>query len=94
MYELCGRIIRIEEDLVIFIDGIGKFVLASGMVTATLAGLRKSCLSGPSLGVARLSESGRGFYLDIGNDTYVIPATRVWAVMSGEHRKGSISWVS
>lgn len=92
-YELCGRIIRIEGDLVIFIDGIGKFVLAFGMVTATLAGLGESHLSGPAFGVARLSESGRGFYLDIENDTYVIPVSRVRAVMSGEHRKGPISRV-
>ncbi len=92
-YELCGRIIRIQGDLVIYIDGIGRFSLPSGLVTATLAGLGESVLSGPVPGVARLSESGRGFYLDIGGETYVIPAARVRAVMSGEHRKGPVSRV-
>jgi len=92
-YELCGRIIRDKGDLAIYIDGIGKFSLPSGFVIATLAGLGESVISGPVRGVARLSESGKGFYLDIGVETYVIPAARVRAVMSGEHRKGPVSRV-
>lgn len=92
-YELCGRIIRDQDDLVFFIDQIGRFVLPSGMVTATLLGLGESNVCGPVPGIARLSESGKGFYLDIGGVSYVIPVSRVRAVMSGEHRKGPVSRV-
>ena len=92
-YELCGRIIREKEELVIFIDEIGKFVLSSGKVSAILLGLGECMMSGPVPGVARLSDSSRGFYLDIGDASYVIPVSRVRAVMSGEHRKGPVSKV-
>jgi hypothetical protein len=92
-FDLCGRIIRDGTDLVIFIDGAGRFVLSEVKVVATLMGLGESDISGPAPGVARLSESGRGFYLNIGGAEYVIPVSRVRAVLSGEHRKGPVSRV-
>ncbi|WP_319579011.1 hypothetical protein [uncultured Methanospirillum sp.] len=92
-FDLCGRIIRDEKDLVIFIDGIGRFTIPQGMVAATLMGLGESSISGPVPGVARLSESGRGLYMTIGDAEYAIPASRVRAVLSGEHRKGPVSRV-
>jgi hypothetical protein len=90
-FELCGRIIRDRTDLVIFIDGTGRFVMSEVRVVATLMGLGESEISGPVPGVARLSESGRGFYLDIGDAQYAIPVSRVRAVLSGQHRKGPVS---
>ncbi len=93
-FELCGRIIRGTDELLIYIDGVGRFSIASGMVTATLLGLGDCVVQGGIPGSARLSESGRGFYLDIGGVSYVIPVTRVRAVMGGEHRKGPVSRVS
>ncbi|MDD1728308.1 MAG: hypothetical protein LUQ50_04460 [Methanospirillum sp.] len=92
-FELCGRIIRDDDGLLIFIDGVGRFSIASGIITATLLGLGDCVIQGEIPGSARLSESGRGFYLDIGGVSYVIPVSRVRAVMGGEHRKGPVSRV-
>jgi len=92
-FDLCGRIIREGMYLVIFIDGIGRFMIPERAVAATLMGLGESEMSGPIPGVARLSESGRGFYMTVGDAEYAIPASRVRAVLSGEHRKGLVSRV-
>ncbi len=92
-FDLCGRIIHEGKDLVIFIDGIGRFVISEQEVAATLMGLDESNVSGPIPGFARLSESGRGLYMTIGDAEYAIPASRVRAVLSGEHRKGPVSRV-
>ena len=92
-FDLCGRIIHDGKDLVIFIDEVGKFMIPEGMVAATLMGLGESSILGPVPGVARLSESGRGFYITIGDIEYAIPVSRVRAVLSGEHRKGPVSRV-
>ncbi|HWQ64479.1 MAG TPA: hypothetical protein VN429_08680 [Methanospirillum sp.] len=60
-FELCGRIIRDGTDLVIFIDGTGRFVISEVRVLATLMGLGESEISGPAPGVARLLRAGEGF---------------------------------
>ncbi len=90
-YELCGRIIREGDSLVVFIDGLGRFPIPSGVVTATLLGLGEGAVSGPIPGVVRISESGRGFYLETSGERYVTPVSRVRAVMEGRNRKGPIS---
>jgi len=92
-FELCGRIIREMDLLVIFIDEVGRFSIPAGAVTAVIMGLGDGEVSGPVNGVARLSTSGKGFYLDIGVHSYVIPISRVRAVMAGDHRKGPVSRV-
>lgn len=92
-FELCGRMIRQEDELLVFIDGIGRFSIASGVVMATLLGLGNCEVSGPVSGIGRLSESGRGLYLDIGDESYVTPVVRVRAVMEGRQRKGPVSRV-
>jgi hypothetical protein len=85
--------IREEECLVIYLDGIGRFPIPFGVIMATIMGLGEAEISGSVPGVIRLSESGRGLYLDIGEDRYVTPVARVRAVLSGEHRKGPVSRV-
>ncbi|WP_319580201.1 hypothetical protein [uncultured Methanospirillum sp.] len=44
-------------------------------------------------GVVRISESGKGLYLDIGGVSYASPVSRVRAVMRGDQRKGPVSRV-
>lgn len=92
-YELCGRIIRDGDTLLVYIDGVGRFTIPAGVVMATILGLGDGRVSGPVPGIARLSESGRGFYLDIGGTSYVTPVSRVRAVMEGKQRKGPVSRV-
>lgn len=92
-FEHCGRIIRAGNEMVIFIDAVGRFSLPVRMLTVTLLGLGESTVSGPVPGCARLSDSGRGIYLDIGDESYAIPASRVKAVLCGEQRKGPVSRV-
>ena len=87
-FELCGRMIREGDSLVMFIDEIGKFVIPGGVLMATLAGLGEGEISG---GRIRLSASGRGLYLDAGGVSYVTPVARVRAVMEGRNRKGPVS---
>jgi len=89
-YELCGRMIRDNSQLIVFIDEIGRFGLQINAVTSTVLGLGPGVVSGPVQGVFRLSDSGRGFYLDIGGVKYATPVTRVKAVLSGVHRKAPV----
>lgn len=90
-FELCGRMIRDDLLLVVFIDGVGRFTIPARVVMTIIMGLGNGEVSGPVPGVARLSESGRGLYLDIGNESYVTPVSRVRAVMEGKQRKGPVS---
>ena len=83
--------IREDDELVVFIDEVGRFSIPVGSVTATILGLGESRVTGPVPGIARLSLSGKGFYLDIGGVSYVTPVSRVRAVMAGMHRKGPVS---
>ena len=92
-FELCGRMIRDGKDLVVFIDEVGRFMIPEGRVITTLTGLAESDISGPIQGIARLSESGKGFYLTVRDSVYVTQVSRVRAVFSGEHRKGPVSRV-
>lgn len=89
-FELCGRMIRENDSLVVFIDGAGRFEIPGGVLFGVLAGLGDEELS---WGMVRLSESGRGLYLDIGIGSYVSPVARVRAVMEGKNRKGPVSRV-
>jgi len=89
-FELCGRMIRDGDSLVVFIDEVGKFEILGNVLTATLAGL------GPGefpWGRMRLSDSGRGLYFDIREERYATPVSRVRAVMNGQNRKGPVSRV-
>ncbi len=87
-FELCGRMIREGDLLVVFIDDFGRFEIPGNVLTATLAGLGDGEFS---RGRIRLSDSGRGLYLDIGGLWYATPVARVRAVMEGKNRKGPIS---
>ncbi|HWQ63663.1 MAG TPA: hypothetical protein VN429_04535 [Methanospirillum sp.] len=89
-FELCGRMIRDNESLVVFIDGVGRFEIPGRVLTGVLAGFGDEELS---WGRVRLSESGRGLYLDIGTFSYVSPVARIRAVMEGRNRKGPVSRV-
>ena len=89
-FELCGRMIREGDSLVVFIDEVGRFEITGNVLTATLAGLGGGEFS---WGVVRLSDSGRGLYLDIGGVSYATPVARVRAVMEGRNRKGPVSRV-
>lgn len=90
-YELCGRMLRMGDSLVMFIDGVGRFEVPGGVLVATLSGLSAGEVSGPVAGIIRRSESGKGLYLEVGADRYVTPVSRVRAVMEGRHRKGPMS---
>ncbi len=89
-FELCGRMIREGDSLVVFIDEVGRFEIPGNVLTATLAGLGDGEFS---WGRIRLSDSGRGLYLDIGGVSYATPVARVRAVMEGKNRKGPVSRV-
>lgn len=89
-FELCGRMIRENDSLVVFIDDLGKFEIQGRVLMGVLAGLGEEELS---WGRVRLSESGRGLYLDIGRGRYASPVARVRAVMEGKNRKGPVSRV-
>ena len=56
-FELCGRMIRENDSLVVFIDGVGRFEIPGRVLIGVLAGLGDEELS---WGRVRLSESGRG----------------------------------
>nr|WP_319579657.1 hypothetical protein [uncultured Methanospirillum sp.] len=92
-FDLCGRMIRQNGDLALFIDGVGRFTIPESHVITVLMGLGECEVSGPVSGCARLSDSGKGFYLSIKDTLYVSPVSRVRAVLSGEHRKGPVSRV-
>ncbi|HWQ64236.1 MAG TPA: hypothetical protein VN429_07450 [Methanospirillum sp.] len=92
-FEHCGRIIRDEDLLMVYIDAVGKFSISGVILTTVLQGLGEGLISGPIQGVVRLSESGKGLYMDIGGISYAIPVARVRAVMKGEQRKGPVSRV-
>ena len=62
-FELCGRMIRDGDSLVVFINGVGRFEIPGRVLTGILAGLGNEELSREKV---RLSGSGRGLYLDIG----------------------------
>ena len=89
-YELCGRMLRDRDQLIVYIDEIGRFILQVNAVTSAILGLGPGEASGPVQGVFRLSESGRGFYLEIGGARYATPVSRVRAVLSGDHRKAPV----
>jgi len=89
-FELCGRMIRDADSLVVFIDEVGRFEIPGNVLTATLAGLGDGEFS---WGIIRLSDSGRGLYLEIGGMSYATPVARVRAVMEGRNRKGPVSRV-
>ncbi len=91
--EVCGRMIRDGDSLVVHIDDIRMFSIPGGVLKAVLLGLGNGNISGPVPGVVRLSESGKGLYLDIGGISYAIPVARVRAVMAGVQRKGPVSRV-
>lgn len=89
-FVLCGRMIREGDDLVMYIDDVGRFAIPGGVLTATLAGLGEGEIPG---GRIRLSDSGRGLYLERNGACYVTPVARVRAVMDGRNRKGPVSFV-
>ncbi|PWR74339.1 hypothetical protein [Methanospirillum lacunae] len=89
-FVLCGRIIKENENLVVFVDEVGRFEIPGRVLVYVLAGLGDEELS---WGRVRLSVSGRGVYLDIKGVRYAIPVTRVRAVMEGKNRKGPVSLV-
>lgn len=90
-YVLCGRMLRDKEDLVIFVDDVGRFSVPVRIVVNTILGLGDGDVSGQIPGICRLSESGKGFYLEIDGTRYVTPVARVRAVIEGKNRKGPIS---
>ncbi|HWQ66170.1 MAG TPA: hypothetical protein VN372_04785 [Methanospirillum sp.] len=90
-YQLCGRMMVLDGELQVYIDDIGHFSVPTGAVLATVAGLGDARMSGSIPGVARLSDSTRGLYMDIGETRYVTPVSRVRAVLSGKNRKAPVS---
>ena len=52
-FELCGRMIREGDELVMFIDELGRFSIPVGSVTGTILGLGESGVSGPVPGVCQ-----------------------------------------
>ncbi|HWQ64816.1 MAG TPA: hypothetical protein VN429_10405 [Methanospirillum sp.] len=89
-FELCGRIIKENENLVVFVDEVGRFEIPGRVLGCILAGLGDEELS---WGRVRLSTSGRGLYLEINEMSYAVPVSRVRAVMEGRNRKGPVSLV-
>ena len=81
-----------DGQLVIFIDGTGRFEVPVSEVHLVLAGLgtaRVKSLHGPA-GKMSLSETGKGIWIKIQGSEYVTPAERVRKVISGEHRKAAV----
>jgi len=89
-YELCGRMIRDGDQVIVFIDEIGRFSLHVNAVTSTILGLGSGEIPGPAGGTFRLSDSGRGFSMVVKGVLYSTPVSRIRAVLSGEHRKAPV----
>lgn len=89
-YELCGRIMKDGDQVLVFFDDIGRFSLQIKEVSLAILGFGPGNISGPVPGVFRISESGRGFYLEIGGVLYTTPVSRVQAVLLGDHRKAPV----
>lgn len=89
-YELCGRMIKDGDQILVFIDEIGRFSLQIKEVSLAILGFGPGNISGPVPGVFRISESGRGLYLEIGGVLYTTPVSRVRSVLSGVHRKAPV----
>ena len=91
-YEYCGRMIVRDGQLVIFIDGTGRFEVPVSEVHLVLAGLgpvRVKSFHGPA-GKMSLSETKKGVWIKIQGNEYVTPTERVRKVISGEHRKAAV----
>ena len=92
-FEHCGRMIRDGDSLQVYIDGVGGFSIPGMVLRSVLLGLGEGSISSPIEGVIRLSDSGKGLYMDIGGNSYASPVARVRAVMAGDQRKGPVSRV-
>ncbi len=85
-YKLYGRMLRDKEDLVIFVDDVGRFSIPVRMVMNTILGLGEGEVSGQIPGICRLSENEKGLNLDIDGTREVTPVARVRAVIGWKSR--------
>lgn len=85
-YEYCRRMIVRDCQMVIFIDGTGRFEVPVSEVQYVLVGLGPvgvKSLHGPA-GKMSLSETGKGIWIKIQESEYVTPTERMRKVISGE----------
>ena len=104
-FEHCGRMMIRDNMLRIILDKVGIYEIEQYRARVVLASLGHTNISacwsedpvqlpetknGRSCGVARLSESRKGFYMTIEGLTYVTPADRVRKVLCGNHAKAAV----
>jgi len=91
--EKAGRF-RIEgEFVVIYLDGIGSFVVGKAQVITVVLRLADEVIrdrAGGEAGVMSLSDSGRGLRMGILGEQYVAPVQRVKKVLEGKEGKGAV----
>jgi len=94
--EKVGRF-RIEGELVvIYLDGIGSFLVGKTQVVSVVLGLGDEVIrdrTGGEAGVMSLSDSGRGLRLGILGEQYVVPVQRVKRVLEGKEGKGVMAQI-
>ena len=91
--EKAGRF-RVEGELVvIYLDGIGAFVVGKSQVVTVVLGLGDEIIRdrvGGEAGLMSLSDSGRGLRMKILGEQYVAPLQRVKRVLEGKEGKGAV----
>jgi hypothetical protein len=91
--EKVGRF-RVEGDmLVIYLDGIGLFLVGKAQVIPVLLRLGDEVIQdsdGEAVGVMSLSGSGKGVKMVIKDRLYVVPVRRVKRVLEGKEKKGAV----
>ncbi len=91
--EKVGRFRIKGEFVVIYLDGIGSFVVGKAQVVAIVLGLGDEVIrdrAGGEAGVMSLSDSGRGLRMGILGEQYVAPVQRVKRVLEGKEWKGAV----
>jgi len=91
--EKVGRF-RVEGGvIVIYLDGIGTFLVGKGQMVSVVLGLGDEIIrtrAGGEAGVMSLSNSGRGLRRGILGQQYVAPVQRVKRVLEGKEGKGAV----
>jgi hypothetical protein len=92
-FELCGRMILREENLLVYINELGCFSLCHADLTILLTGLDSVIVldeTGRISVECTRSESGKGFEIISDERVFSIPVALVKRVVSKTQRKGPV----
>jgi hypothetical protein len=92
-FELCGRMILREQNLLVYINELGCFSLCHADLTILLTGLDSVTVldeNGRISAECTRSESGKGLEIISGEKIFSIPVALVKRVVSKAQRKGPV----